>query len=321
MLLITLSCFGTVWHVNNNANTLYDFTTLQAAHDAAAVQPGDTLYLYGSPNGYGSLTATKKLYIIGPGYFLTENTDRQVVPYSASAVTITLNAGSEYSVITGMTVSKMVVNASHQTIKRNLITGSSTVICQINSASDIIVLQNFIRTTNSYSSGLNITGTASTGILVSNNIIEASASSSYSINTEPNLMLTYANNTLYGTVNISRSDFYNNILRYGSFYGDNSSVFNNIGSSSQFGSTNGNQANVSMSNVFASSGSTDAYYMLRIGSPAIAAGLNGEDCGAYGGSLPYVLSGMPSEIPTIYFFSSIGAGYQLPIHIKAKTHQ
>ena len=47
----------------------------------------------------------------------------------------------------------------------------------------------------------------------------------------------------------------------------------------------------------------DGAYALAAGSPAIGAGsLNGVtvDCGVFGGPAPYVLSGMPQQIPSIY---------------------
>ena len=46
---------------------------------------------------------------------------------------------------------------------------------------------------------------------------------------------------------------------------------------------------------------SDAYYQLADGSPAIGSGLNSADMGAYGGDTPYVLSGVPG-IPRITRF-------------------
>ncbi len=45
--------------------------------------------------------------------------------------------------------------------------------------------------------------------------------------------------------------------------------------------------------VFVNTGSFDALYQLASGSPAANAGLNGDDMGMYGGSTPYVPSGVP----------------------------
>jgi hypothetical protein len=45
--------------------------------------------------------------------------------------------------------------------------------------------------------------------------------------------------------------------------------------------------------------STDGKWELRAGSPALVAGSAGVDCGAFGGPVPYILSGIP-DLPHIY---------------------
>ena len=45
--------------------------------------------------------------------------------------------------------------------------------------------------------------------------------------------------------------------------------------------------------------SNDGRYALKPGSPAIGAGAGGIDCGMFGGTNPYKLSGMP-RIPAFY---------------------
>ena len=58
---------ATVRTVSNTPSTLAQFNTVQAAVDAAS--NGDTIYVHGSPNVYGSFTMTnKQLTIIGPGW-------------------------------------------------------------------------------------------------------------------------------------------------------------------------------------------------------------------------------------------------------------
>ena len=69
------------WRVNNNPNTDADFMQLVDAHDAAS--DGDTIYVDGSGESYGSITIKKQLTIIGPGYFLDQNPNN---PVSNSAV-------------------------------------------------------------------------------------------------------------------------------------------------------------------------------------------------------------------------------------------
>ena len=76
-----------------------------------------------------------------------------------------------------------------------------------------------------------------------------------------------------------------------------------------------------MSTVFVGTGSTDGQWKLIAGSTAIGAGVNGEDCGMFGGSNSYVLSGLPA-IPAIYFFTAPAeGGNQLPVKIKVKSNK
>ena len=57
--------------VNNNTDFDADFTTLQAAVDAAT--NNDTIYVEGSATAYDGATIDKPLTIVGPGYYLNEN--------------------------------------------------------------------------------------------------------------------------------------------------------------------------------------------------------------------------------------------------------
>jgi hypothetical protein len=68
--------------------------------------------------------------------------------------------------------------------------------------------------------------------------------------------------------------------------------------------------------------STDGQWQLKTGSPAIGAGLSGEDCGIFGGNTPYHLSGLPAT-PSIYLLSSPAAsnGPTLPVTISVKTNK
>jgi len=80
-----------------------------------------------------------------------------------------------------------------------------------------------------------------------------------------------------------------------------------------------------MTTVFVDSGSvsTDGDWQLRSGSPAIGAGLDGVDCGMFGGSTPYVLSGIPA-IPSIYYFIAPGSASGaegLQVEIKARANK
>lgn len=63
---------------------------------------------------------------------------------------------------------------------------------------------------------------------------------------------------------------------------------------------------------------------LTSNSLAIGAGVNGEDCGPFSGTAPYIPSGIPA-IPSIYYFkgpavvSTVNTG--LPVQIKVKANK
>ena len=88
----------------------------------------------------------------------------------------------------------------------------------------------------------------------------------------------------------------------------------------------GNVGAVDMSTVFAGyptqgNHSTDGRWQLLEGGPASGAGEGGIDCGMFGGSLPYVLSGLPA-IPRIYEAIIPTAGSTasgLPVIIRVKS--
>jgi len=109
---------------------------------------GDTLHLEGSSIDYDNATITKKLVIIGPGYFLNENTNVSNDVLSARLDYISFNTGSSGSQLIGVYVYGFYgisINVSNITIKRCRIDRSVTLA---NAIADILVLQNFF--SNSY---------------------------------------------------------------------------------------------------------------------------------------------------------------------------
>lgn len=317
---------ATIWRVNNNTGISADFTTIQAAHDGATA--GDTIYIEGSSVNYGGFTSTKQLYIFGPGYFLAENDSTQA-NYGMAEITgiVNINAGSEGSLYTGCFFSdNLAIKASNVTVKRNYFFYRGITIS--NSASNIIITQNYIRQNYSLSSYAGVrVQTGSTNIIIQNNYLEHTnlSNSSYCVLTvEGSSTAQITNNTILGHTNIANSSMSNNIMRDGTLTQLSCSFNNNIGNSTQFGTLNGNQENVDMLSVFDSTKtSTDRKFELIAGSSAIGAGMTGEDCGMYGGIDPYVPSGIPS-IPSIFFFQAPSSGSEtngLPVTIRAKSNR
>ena len=102
MLAGAQGIFAGIWRVNNNAGVARDFVSIQEAVNAAAA--GDTIHVEGSVTAYDAsgVVVAKKLYIFGPGYYLTVNPETQHIKPSARVNNITFNAGSAGSVIAGL---------------------------------------------------------------------------------------------------------------------------------------------------------------------------------------------------------------------------
>lgn len=307
-----------IWRVNNNLGINADFTSLPAAVTAAA--DGDTIMVEASANAYSYPTLTKKLIIIGTGYFFTDatpNPKTQANTNVSNIGSITFNTGSAGSVVEGCTISAINLSESNITIERNNITNYVYVASGASSISNNdTIRQNVIYGMSAGSA----TGKAS-NLLVYNNILygpgfqfasNLNNISGYFIN---NVFL-YSNYPL-ACANFTFQNNIFNIANFGSYLSFNS-FFNNITNNTGLPVGNGNQLSVNLDNVFVgfSSGtgfSTDGRYKLKAGSPAIGAGLLNSvavDCGAFGGPAPYILSGMPS-VPSIYVLtvpSSVPSG-------------
>jgi hypothetical protein len=287
-------------------NTLPIYTTAQAAHDAAV--NGDTIHIEPSGVDYGNLTVTKQVIIIGNGYFLGPatsnfNPNLQAIPNTSKLAAVSFNAGSSNSAIMGISILSNLTLAGDNsslnniTVKRNNISQFFYVYGTVNNSK---IIQNYF---DGY--GLAYANGAFTNFLFSNNIMNGA------IQFDANDNGVVENNVLnvsgsYG-LTIQNSTIRNNIdgtnTATGTFTG--SMVQNNMSVSTVFGNLDGNIQNANLTNVFedwantSSSFSIDSRLQLKTGSPAIGAGFGGINMGAYGGSFPYVLSGIPN-VPSIF---------------------
>jgi hypothetical protein len=334
--LLCANCFAKIWRVNNNIGIAADFTTLQDAHNGAA--SGDTIYVESSPTNYGSLTSSKKLTIVGTGYFLAQNQGLQAFTLPAMVGSVTFNAGSAGSIIEGLHLNAsvnyaadIIIYVSDVIVRRNYfgnLNGNDTEYNTVGtvyiyaSVSNILITQNYSLKVKNNS--------PSTGILISNNYFttathQGSNTTDGILELNPTTVAIIKNNIFRrGTVSTYLCNLSNNIMVNGFLNGQDNLVVNNIASGTQFGNTNGNQQNVDMSTVFEATGLYDAYYKLKVGSPAIGAGYgstaqNPINAGLYGGTNPYVLSGIPG-IPSIYSFSNQPVGSNSdPIDVQIKV--
>lgn len=310
-MVMNLSVFATKWRVSNVPGVNANFSTAQAINDSPSVMDGDTAYFEGSGDHYGDLTLAKRLVIIGPGYFLVQNDSTQDNRMSAILNSLTLVPGSDFSIITGMTVNAMAPRSNNLVIKRNYIGGMD--FGYNTPASNTQLIQNVIYSIFIRNGCYNLN--------ISNNCITIGSAWQYSITMEPNTSASVYNNVIQNSLSVYNVEFRNNICtghpNYGTgtfnFYGTN--VMTNNLFFANISSSNGNISNVPMNTVFTYTGSTDGQYKLLAGSPAIGAGYGGVDCGMFGGPQPYVLSGLPT-VPAIWRIDIDGAS----VVVKAKSH-
>lgn len=331
VLLLALPVHAVKWRVNNTGGGAH-FSTLSEAYTAAS--DGDTIYIESSSLQYTSPNMTKRLVIIGPGYFLESNPNTQANKNSARISGFTFNTGSKGSIIQGVEiVGSLNITVDSITLKRNYIrhssTGYKTVVLSTGTKGSIITQNYIVNSANYNGYGALTIETSSIGHIISNNyLVNISGSGGVypALHMNSNSQAQIINNVFGSMVTILNSSFHNNILLEGPFEFSGSVVTNNIGNSTQFPESD-NLQNVDMNTIFdLTNPSTDGKYQL-IGeagtNPAIGYGVLGEDCGIFGGSNPYVLSGIPA-LPSIYFFyaaPSASSASGLPTSIKVKSNR
>ena len=324
-IILNFSLIAKVWVVNSNVGGPGDFKTAQTAIDAAA--SGDTLYFVGSTISYNSPILTKRLTLIGAGYFLNENPNTYVNKSTANFGFIDLkksdvdienpNSGAAGSVLIGLEAGTVGIRVNNVEILRSKIGD-----IQNNSGGNttgLVVKQCFLGS---------VSSTAQypfSNCFFINNIVYSSGSiSAFNSLYKNNTFVTnyggdgsneYVNNIFndYTTITFNFNMDPNN-LRNNIFGGKNTA------NDSRYTDGINNIFDV-FGNIILSSGTTDGKYQLKEGSVASGAGEDGVDCGAFGGSEPYILSGLP-PIPVIYEINvptSVNKADGLEIQIKAKV--
>lgn len=339
LLLISTPTFCKIWIVDSNpGSTAKDFANLTSAQTGAAA--GDTLYLIGSPVYYTGerINLTKRLVIIGPGYFLNENLDTQTNINPASMYSyntceaIIFEPGSSGTVLMGVTVrGSITVNANNILLKRNHFALDPSGSCNssnVINASNVMMVQNYIETIDGSSTPPLVQITAGhSGIIIANNYFSHNCSGCgggvLALSSSSSSSLEVSNNIFKGGFSVANSIVQNNFFNTdNTFVASASIVRNNIHTNGYLPAGNGNINNSPLDLRYEGSGSSDGKWKLKAGSPGIGAGFGGADCGIYGGSEPYVLSGIP-PIPTIYSLTAPAVGEKntgLPIQIKVKSN-
>lgn len=312
---------------------------MQAAHDAAAA--GDTIYLEPTGINAGTLDCSKRLVIIGNGYFLSLNAGTPDNKTPSLIERVNFLAGSQNSIITGVEFTSNIsamIYTSNITITRcklayiNLFHNTGT-------PDNLTISKCLISGSVAY--GFSGVYPIAGGHILANNIF---ANGGGAVNGFFNSVI--INNTFYGTptsmgslpaycfiFNVANSVITDNIFDFRSapagsmaFNTNNAALYsnntlaNNIslaqnGLPAGNGNINGADETVTfqLANpwLLQPSGwayfSNDASYQLAAASPAKGIGSGGTDAGAFGGPAPYVLSGL-APYPIITGLSVSGVG-------------
>lgn len=334
MLLVTVSLKATILTVSNATNLPGNpgqYTTPQSAHDAA--YSGDTIMMQGSSTGYGNLTITKKITLIGPGYnpIQRENTNPATLSY------IYLSNGSSNSKIIGITTSYIYFSSislavSGIQILRNNVTGSISFSGAPNAlVSNIEIYNNVLSYVDGFTSQC-------ANWNIKNNII-TSYISNFQVST-----VTIANNLFINSSGIGLNNLSNVVISNNIFYGNtpyysnvtlcsfnNNLTYNCTNPTLPYGTNVGSGNKISTDPMFLSVPSpavTYTYnYRLNGSSPAKNAGTDGTDIGLTGGTYPIyqsttdILTGEP-PVPKVTQVTmpatSVPAGGNLQFTVKAK---
>jgi hypothetical protein len=284
--------------VDNNPGKIAMFNNIADAYEAA--QPGDTLLLAGSATHYGGIAVKKRLNIVGPGYWLVENGVPGLSTQQAAVdvgLGMTAEGSSTGSTFTGLHLGYYVdagVNVGTTAIDR----------CRLNwngSGQGLrIPNQVTIRRCVSDSGALYLhaAGSSIRNSVINHGIFLAAGT------TVANCVILQG----YGTYDLSESSELSSISntifvsRDQGFTGTGfkGSVTHCMAVAPLTGASflpvgGGNINGMASELVFVGTGSPDGQWRLRPNSPAIGMGFDGVDMGAFGGSTPYILSGVPSR--------------------------
>lgn len=334
--------FAKVHTVNNNLQSPGQFTTIQAAHDAATA--GDTILVAASPSGYAGATFTKKICLIGAGMRPGEKKDNSATSYLSGS--ITLATGSDGSSIIGMQFNgfgiSSNVSVNNVQVLRNYFPGGCNVISFGGNTSNWIIANNYMFQASCCCTTIDGNNRAFSNMLIQNNVFTDgstcncgsflmtgfgnAASCIFSNN------LVYSDQTGDGAFNgVNNFIIENNIFHTAAPTGLSNSVINN---NLTFG-TNQNTLpygnNSGLNNIADTDPQLTTFSRTNKGpfqdfqpvaaSPARTGGVGGTQMGVYGGSFNWVNSAVP-PIPVIKNFNltsgaTVPAGGSLNIKVTA----
>ena len=297
LVVMVFSLNAEIFRVNNTPTAFAPYSSIDAAVTAATA--GDTILVEGGDYSYSIYYLRKSLTILGPGNSYSNNAN-----WNNSRARIlgdmNIQSGAEGTIISGFGSLHIQISCNNVTIENSIGTITS------NGATDLNIRRCIV---NLDLSGGNVichnckisTLENSSELYLFNNVI--------TMNYSANVQNTYAYNNIFTSSGfaINQSTNIDNIFQYNVCAGDFLSPFMN------------NILNVNMDTQF-TQGPNDTYYELTNDSVAIGAGMNGEDCGMFGGVTPYTPDGLPWQIPTITEFEVTESANSINVQIGAKNN-
>ncbi len=287
-ILATAGTFATVRTVSNNAGTKAQYTSLQAAIDAAVA--GDTIYVHATINNYGDVTVTgKALVIMGAGYNRPDGVNAAVNSIILNNADNTKINGINCNYISG--TNSNYINISNCSIYIGSNSGFAVIICGSNwNLFNNIFAGSFI--VYGWGECINIQNNTNTQIF--NNIFSYQYASNRVIHNS-NSNLTFIFNNLFFSSsfsNISNANFINNIF-YGNRYPsgceycvfDNNLTYNTDQNTLPYGTNTGSNNIINQNPLFINNSNYSFDYTdnfgLQASSPCIGAGIDSSDIGLY----------------------------------------
>lgn len=310
--LALLAVFSTTmqagsWRINSNDKRHPHFADINAAMSSDRVSEGDTLYLDPGCLLTSTQNVTKRVTIIGTGYFL------EAAIYMPANIQGTLYLKAQGCKIEGTNITGTTyVSASNVTIERCC----TKDIMPSGTALYAVIRQCFVNDAhvgpkNTKNAGWNywtvenciIHHNAAYGCIsdlsnatIRNNYLREGYAKTNTINRCDHCMI--SNNIMFNTGSTGQN-YYEPV---------NSILKNNVFSRSADTNYPDNvflDGKAVEQDLFALEGTNDQRYTLKEDSPAKGAATDGGDCGPYGGLYPYIPSGYPFGMPR-FDSSSVG---------------
>ena len=307
MMLISTNTYAKSWRINSNASAGAKFADINTAMNSEDVHNDDTLYLDPGTNISSQQTVSKRVTIIGTGYF-----HHQSQPYGFTKLSGGIVMKATKSKIEGVEInSGCTISANNVTIERCFINGIG-ISSNGTNCKNATIRNCLINTTNSYYFGISGQGDASTNTEnwnIENNIItggyNARINALYSANILNNYLLSNTGySDRYCVSSMNNCSIINNIMintttRNNIFSNLSDCIIHNNVLSCNEGQHPNNKCLGSNDEafIFRMTGNDDLKYRLCEESPAIGYATDGGDCGPYGSGYTYVPGGLPYGIP------------------------